>query len=88
MPIPPAWKRTRGTEKRSSSVPLQHVRFNPDNICSARNIIYIRVYSGRNASIQGTLKNSKGQMNYRSGMDGIRGIRGWIEEVVNEGDEF
>ena len=53
-----------------------------------KNIFSIRVYSRRNASIQGTLKNSKGQMNFRSGMDVIRGIHGWMEEVVNEGDEF
>ena len=85
---PPARKRAKGTEKRNSPVPLQHVRFNPNNICSAKNIFSIRVYSRRNASIQGTLKNSKGQMNFRSGMDVISGIHGWMEEVVNEGDEF
>ena len=85
---PPARKRAKGTEKRNSPVPLQHVRFNPNNICSAKNIFSIRVYSRRNASIQGTLKNSKGQMNFRSGMDVIRGIHWWMEEVVNEGDEF
>ena len=72
----------------TSDTKLKPVKFNPNNICAVKNIFSIRVYSRRNASIQGILKNSKGQMNFRSGMDVIRAIHECMEEVLNEDADF
>lgn len=60
------------------------VGFNPNQVCLVKKkcVFSIRIYSRRNASIQGILKNYRGNVGFRSGMDVIRVIHECLEEEV------
>ena len=84
--ISSARKTKKDLPHMESDQKFQSVKFNPNNICAAKHLFSIRVYSRRNASIQGILRNAKKQMSFRSGIDVIRGIHECMSEVLEEGN--
>ena len=64
---------------------LQPARYNLSDLCtvSKKRLFSIRVYARRNSSIQGILKNYKGSVSFRSGMDVIRVMHEYLKEELN-----
>lgn len=74
-----------GSRNRMRPEKLQTGRYNLSDICTVtkRRLFSIRIYARRNSSIQGILKNYKGSVSFRSGMDVIRVMHEYLKEEMD-----
>lgn len=74
-----------GKENAMKPEKLQKASFNINGICtvSKKALFSIRVYARRNSSMQGILKNYKGSVSFRSGMDVIRVMHEYLKEELD-----